>query len=365
MDFELEDDQLELQQLVRDVVSKECPASLVRAVIAGDDSGNELWKTYVRLDWTSLTVPADAGGMGMSAVELVIALEELGAAADPTPFAATMSQYVPLVRESGDAEQRTALLASVCSGGTGAAAFEGDVAAERVGGHWELRGTAPWVMDGDRADEVAVVARTVDGLGVFVVGGGDVAASRIETFDPTLDVADLVLDGARVAPERALLAGGAAAIDRAREEATAGLAATMVGASRRTFELVLGHIKERRQFGVAIGSFQAVKHMAVDVYVAIERARVLCHFAALAIAEDDDRRGLAASMAKAAAGDCQRVASRHGIQLFGGLGFTWENDLHLYVRRAKAGELLLGTTVSHHASVAAAVLGQKKLVGAS
>jgi alkylation response protein AidB-like acyl-CoA dehydrogenase len=129
----------------------------------------------------------------------------------------------------------------------------------------------------------------------------------------------------------------------------------MVGASRRVLELVLAHVKERRQFGVPIGSFQAVKHMAVDVYVAIERARVLCHFAALVIAEDDERRAAAASMAKAAAGDCQRVAGRHGVQLFGGLGFTWENDLHLYLRRAKAGELLFGTTAQDHAVVAAAL----------
>jgi alkylation response protein AidB-like acyl-CoA dehydrogenase len=152
--------------------------------------------------------------------------------------------------------------------------------------------------------------------------------------------------------ERALLAGGAAGIARAREEATAGLAAVVVGASQRVFELALEHLKDRKQFGVPIGSFQALKHMAVDVYVAIERARALCHFAGLAIAEDDARRTVAASMAKAAAGDAQRIAVRHGIQFFGGLGYTWENDLHLYVRRAKAGELLLGTSAEHRRRVA-------------
>ena len=130
----------------------------------------------------------------------------------------------------------------------------------------------------------------------------------------------------------------------------------MVGASQRILEIVLDHVKERHQFGVPIGSFQAVKHMAVDVYVAIERARALCHFAALAIAEDDDRRGLAASMAKAAAGDAQRIAAQHGIQLFGGLGYTWENDLQLYVRRAKVGELLLGGSAEHRARAARTVL---------
>jgi alkylation response protein AidB-like acyl-CoA dehydrogenase len=134
----------------------------------------------------------------------------------------------------------------------------------------------------------------------------------------------------------------------------------MVGASQRILELVLEHVKERKQFGVPIGSFQAVKHMAVDMYVAVERARALCHFAGLAIAEDDTRRGLAASMAKAAAGDCQRLVTRHGVQLFGGLGFTWENDLQIYVRRAKVGEPLLGTSSEHRARAARRVLAGRR-----
>jgi alkylation response protein AidB-like acyl-CoA dehydrogenase len=134
----------------------------------------------------------------------------------------------------------------------------------------------------------------------------------------------------------------------------------MVGASQRVLELVLEHVKDRKQFGVPIGSFQAVKHMAVDMYVAIERARALCHFAALAAAEDDPRRALAASMAKAAAGDCQRLVAQHGIQLFGGLGFTWENDLQIYVRRAKVGEPLLGGTAEHRARAARTVLAARR-----
>ena len=102
MDFELDDEQLELQRVVRDIAQRECPPALVRAVVDGSDDGRGLWKTFVGLDWPSLTVPADDGGMGMSAVELVITLEELGRAADPTPFLATTSQYVPIVRACAD-----------------------------------------------------------------------------------------------------------------------------------------------------------------------------------------------------------------------------------------------------------------------
>lgn len=165
------------------------------------------------------------------------------------------------------------------------------------------------------------------------------------------------LDGVRVGDDHAFTGPDVAdGVERARQEATAGLAAVMVGASQRVLEIVLEHLKERKQFGVPIGSFQAVKHMAVDMYVAIERARALCHFAGLTLAEDDDRRALAASLAKAAAGDCQRLVAQHGIQLFGGLGYTWENDLQIYVRRTKVGEPLLGSTAEHRARAARLVL---------
>jgi alkylation response protein AidB-like acyl-CoA dehydrogenase len=358
VDFELDDEQVELQRVVRDVAERECPASLVRAVVGGSDDGSGLWKTFVELDWPSLTVPAGDGGMGMSAVELVITLEELGRVADPTPFLATTSQYVPVVRECAGPDRRTPLLAAVCAGGTGAAAFAAGTAHARGDGDgWLLGGTARHVIDGDRADEIAVVAGTEAGAGVFVVPAGDVAVTREPTFDGSFHLATVDLDGVRVAADRAFTGPGVeAGVERARQEAVAGLAAVMVGASQRVLDAVVAHIRERRQFGVPIGSFQAVKHMAVDVYVAIERARALCHFAALTIAEDDPRRELAASLAKTAAGDCQRIAAQHGVQLFGGLGFTWENDLQIYLRRAKVGEPLLGSTTEHRARAARLVL---------
>jgi alkylation response protein AidB-like acyl-CoA dehydrogenase len=217
-------------------------------------------------------------------------------------------------------------------------------------------------MDADRADRIAVVASTGDGadggLGVFVVAADDVTVTRENSFDPSLHVATVVFDGARVGADGALTGTDdvAAAVVRAGEWAVTGLSAQMVGACQRAFEIVLDHIKQRHQFGVPIGSFQAVKHMAVDVYVVIERARALAQFAALAIAEDDERRNLAPSLAKAAAGDCQRLTAKHGIQLFGGLGYTWENDIQLYVKRAKAGELLFGTTKDHRAQAGRKVM---------
>jgi alkylation response protein AidB-like acyl-CoA dehydrogenase len=235
------------------------------------------------------------------------------------------------------------------------------VRARPDGNGWKLDGTARHVVDGDRAESIAVVAAADDGVGVFVVPALAVAATRTSTFDGSFHLAEVALDGVHVEGERAFVGPDVAAgEERARDEAVAGLAATMVGASQRVLELVLAHVKDRKQFGVPIGSFQAVKHMAVDMYVAVERARALCHFAGLTLAEDDPRRALAAAMAKAAAGDCQRLVAKHGVQLFGGLGYTWENDLQIYVRRTKVGEPLLGSTAEHRARAARMVLAGRR-----
>lgn len=344
MDFELSEDQLALQQAVRDVAERECPPALVRQVVDGKDvAAAALWATFVGLDWPSLTVPEADGGMGYSAVELAVVLDELGRVADPSPFLATTSQYAPLVREAFGSSE---LLGDVGRGGTGAVAWDGAVTVAADG---TLSGVAHHVVDGDRADRLAVV---VDG-GVHVVDAGAVSATRAPCLDGSFHVASVTFDGT---PVTHAAAGVAEAVARAHDEALVGISAATVGASQRIFEIALGHLKDRKQFDVAIGSFQALKHMAVDVYVAIERARALCQYAGLLIAEDDPRRRTAASMAKSAAGDAQRIAVQHGIQFFGGLGYTWENDLQLYVRRAKVGELLLGSSASHRALVARAAL---------
>jgi alkylation response protein AidB-like acyl-CoA dehydrogenase len=184
------------------------------------------------------------------------------------------------------------------------------------------------VLDADRADEIALLT----GDGVVVVNGADLDAQRVDIFDPTLHVAHVQApDLVRDVPDLALM----------------GLAITTVGSCRRILDLVVGHVRQRVQFGRPIGSFQAVKHKAADMYVAIERARALAYFSALTIAENDPRRTKAASMAKAAAGECQRLCFEDGYQLFGAMGYTWENELQIHLKRAKAGDLLLGTAAEH------------------
>jgi alkylation response protein AidB-like acyl-CoA dehydrogenase len=144
----------------------------------------------------------------------------------------------------------------------------------------------------------------------------------------------------------------APALRRAIEEATVATALEIVGTSQTIFDVTLEYAKHREQFGVPIGSFQAIKHKFADMIVALERARSTGYFAALTIAEDDERRTTATSVAKAAAGDCQRLLGKEGIQIHGGIGYTWEHDMHLYVKRAKSLEPLFGSAITHRGRIA-------------
>jgi alkylation response protein AidB-like acyl-CoA dehydrogenase len=223
-----------------------------------------------------------------------------------------------------------------------------------------LSGVKHAVAEAAAADEVVVVARLSgtqgdDGVGAFVVPRDALALDPVATLDPSRRLARLTLDGVRVGVDRCLGEPGRAtsgALRRAVEVATAALALEMVGTCQAIFDVTLEYAKQREQFGVPIGSFQAIKHKFADMLVALERARATGYFAALTIAEDDDRRALAVSTAKAAAGDCARLIAKEGIQIHGGIGYTWEHDMHLYVRRVKAGAALFGTAPQHRARVA-------------
>lgn len=322
--FEFDSDQRLWQKTVREVTAKECAPTLIRSIVDNGADPAPLWKTYIDLGWTELTDPD-------TAIELAIVLEELGRATDPTPYLATMTQFAPLAPGFDNSTL------------AGAAIYRG-VDAHREGAAWVLDGTAHSVLDADRADRLAIVT----GAGVFVVPAERAVTTRSPVFDPVLHLAEVSFHGVRVDDDQRIDVD----VEHARHVALTGLALTVVGACQRILDLVLEHVRERHQFGVPIGSFQAVKHKAVDMHVAIERARALAYYAALTIAENDPRRRVAASMAKAAAGECQSLVFRNGIQLFGAMGFTWENDLQFALKRAKAGEHLLGGAAEHRALIA-------------
>jgi alkylation response protein AidB-like acyl-CoA dehydrogenase len=363
--LELSDDQQALQEAVRAVVERECPTSLVRTVVEHSTRADALWARMVELDWPALVVPEENDGLGLGFVELAVVAEQLGRVIAPAPFLATAAQFVPAVRAAGDSEQRARFLGAV-SGGTlvgtlavAEAAGSFDVAsvtttARSDGDNFVLDGEKHFVFDADVAQEIVVAARRAgtsgdEGVGLFVVSNESVKVEPMVGIDASRTYAVVRLDGVRVPADRVLGApeGAAPALRIAVQEATVALAAEMVGTCQAIFDIVHVYVQEREQFGVKVGSFQAIKHKLANMYVTLESARATAYFAAAAIAEDDERRDVAVAMAKASVGDCQKLLTTEGIQCLGGIGYTWEHDMHLFVKRAKAGAALFGTGGQH------------------
>jgi alkylation response protein AidB-like acyl-CoA dehydrogenase len=372
LDLEFTDEQRELRASVCTFLARECPVAVVRAAAERDEHPGALWRQMVDLGWPGLTVETERGGVGLGFIELAVVVEELGRVIAPGPFLATVTQFVPAVREVATPAQCDRTLGAVARGEiTGALAMAGatgsfsvadlGVVARRVDLGWRLEGVEHHVLDGDTAGEIAVAARVDEGpspsAALFLVPGSAARTRRMSTVDASRHYAAVELDGVVVDLDRALGTPRAPqewgmALKRAIDEATVALALETVGTCQTIFDMAMEHVRSREQFGVPIGSFQATKHKFADLLVTLERARATAYFAALTIAEDDERRGLAASMAKAAAGDCQRHLAQEGIQLLGGIGYTWEHDMHLFVKRAKAGDAFLGTAAHHRLRVA-------------
>jgi alkylation response protein AidB-like acyl-CoA dehydrogenase len=371
VDLELNTDQEELRDSIRAVLAKESPVAVARSTVETGRAPDQLWTTMTALGWPALTIAEEHGGIGLGAIEAAVLAEELGRVIAPGPLLATVTQYVPVVREVATTEQRGRFLGAVARG-----EVRGALALAEASGSYDpadvaatatpeadgllLAGTKGFVIEADAADELAVVVRIAgstgdDGVTVVVVPRADVAIHPISSLDGSRAVAHVAIDGVRVGPQRILGTPGTAApaVRRGVEEAAVALALETVGACQTIFDITLEYAKSRQQFGVPIGSFQAIKHKFADMLVALERARATGYFAALTIAEDDERRTVAAAVAKAAAGDCQRLLGKEGIQIHGGIGYTWEHDMHLYVKRAKANDVFFGGTAWHRSRIAA------------
>jgi alkylation response protein AidB-like acyl-CoA dehydrogenase len=367
VDLEFTSEQEDLRASVRSFLEKECPPEVVRAVVETGEPADKLWEAMVSLDWPALAVPEENDGLGLTFVETAVVVEELGRAVAPGPLLATVTQFAPVVREVGTAEQRQQFLAPVASGaitGTVALADEprgwglGDLTmtVERGEGGWVLNGTKRGVLAHAGVDEVALIARVGGGVGAFVVPGAEAGLAPVHSLDASRPLFSATFDRVLVPDERTLGEPGSAAttdhIARALQEATAALALETVGVSDALFQMVLAYVKDRKQFGVPVGSFQAVKHKMANMFLAVERARSLCYYAVAAIAEDTSDRAAATSMAKAASDDCQREVVRESIQSFGGIGFTWEHDAQLFVKRAETDGALFGGSSQHTLQVA-------------
>ncbi len=310
MDFSLTPDQELLRDTGRKLLERECPPALVRAHIDEPSAYLSLWQHLS--EYTAL-------GAG-PATDLCLFLEQTGYAAAPGPFLATTT-FAALTGDDGST--------------TGTVALIDDP-------------THPFVLEADRVERIAVV---VPGPRLAVIDTADAPARFVATVDYSRRLFTLDLPQLDTQP----LAVDAYALWRDRTYAS--MAAEMVGTARRIFDMALEYAKERKQFDVPIGSFQAIQHKLADMSLALERATAAVHYAAMTIDGNDPQRRRACHVAKAAAGEAARRILKDGIQIHGGVGYTWEHDLHLYLRRATADEYLFGTTGWHLDRLADLLIG--------
>jgi len=374
MDFAFSEEQDMLRRSARDFLTKEVSSKVVRRLMESDDSYDPgLWKKIADLGWTALGIPEAYGGVG-TFLDLIVVLEEAGRALLPGPFFATMGLAVPALIESGTEAQKKEALGSIASGEARATLAMTEpsgrwdaggitLSAKPVGGGWQLDGVKLFVPDAAHADYIVVAARTrgenEEGISLFLVKGRPkgMTVTPLKTLDMTRRWSEVRFDGVQL--EASALMG---AVDtawprlrRALEWGSAALCAEMVGGAQKVLETSTDYAKTRHQFGKPIGIYQAVSHKLADMLVLSESGRSATYYAAWTVEADAPDRALAGSMAKAYVSDAYRKIAGDGIQVHGGIGFTWEHDMHLYFKRAKASEVTLGDATYHRELVAQAL----------
>ncbi|MCV7023092.1 acyl-CoA/acyl-ACP dehydrogenase [Mycolicibacterium novocastrense] len=352
-------DHRDLREAVRDFLTTRSPSSAVRAAMDSPTGYDErVWRELTAdLGLAAIAVPEEFGGAGAGLPELAVVFEEMGAALLCAPFFSTVALAIPTLLASGDAAAMQEYLPALLDGSrTATVIFNGrldpwnsdavTLSAHSDGPSHRLHGNAELVLDGHTANTVLVTANTAAGISLFAVDGDADGLGRepLATLDRTRKVARLTFDGVAA---RLIGTDGAAAaaLERAHRVAVIALAAEQLGAAQRCLDMAVGYAKERIQFGRAIGSFQAVKHRCADMLVQVEGARsAVRHAAGLAEGED---QAVAASVAKLACSEAFLQVALDNMRIHGGIGFTWEHDAHLYVRRAKATQLIFGTPDYH------------------
>ena len=351
----------EFRSSLRRFLARRSPSGEVRRLMAtslGYDPA--MWQRMAtELGLQGLIVPEKYGGSGFGPVELLIVLEEMGRVLLCAPYFATAVLAIDAIIASGDAAGSDSLLPGIAKGetiATLAIAEHGidwdpsaiSCRAQRRDSGWSLEGQKHLVIDGHVAHVIIVAACTDSGLSLFVVRGD--AHGLIRQMTPSLDqtrkLAKLTFNHTRAT----LLGtdGGAGGIvSRVLDYAAVGLAAEQVGGAERCLEMAVDYATHREQFDRPIGSFQAIKHMCADMLLEVESARSAAYYAAWAAADGSEELPLVASLAKAYCSDAYVHVAGQTIQILGGIGFTWEHDAHLYLKRAKSSQLLFGTPSAH------------------
>ncbi|HWB50308.1 MAG TPA: acyl-CoA dehydrogenase family protein [Stellaceae bacterium] len=361
MKFSFSSEQEEFRSNLRRLLADRSPAKEVRRLME-TDRGYEPdgWRAIdAALGLTAIRIPEAYGGYGLGFGDQGIVLEEMGRALLCAPYFATAVLAAGAIINAGTEDEKRALLPGIAAGETTATLawveddgrWDGDgtaLSATADGGAIFLSGHKSYVIDGHTADLIVVLARTPQGLSCFTVDGNAAGLTRraLRSMDPTRKFARLVFDRVAARPLGAA-GGGAAPFARTMIEAAACLANEMVGGADRLREDALAYAMMRMQFGKPIASFQSMKHKQADMLLEVELAKSAAYYAAASLDEDDDDAAANAHLAKALASEAYMQTAIHAVQIHGGIGFTWDNDTHLWFKRAKSSEVLLGDAAYH------------------
>jgi len=375
MDFGFSEEQEMLRQSVREFLAAESPMTFVRQMMEDERGFSDVqWKKMAELGWTGLIIPEQYGGFGQNMVDMVVLLEEMGKFVFPGPFFASTILGALAIDLGGSDEQKQRWLPGLADGTRRATLAQVEesgrwdaegiqLPAKASGGGFTLSGTKLFVHDAHNADLLIVPARTgggADGIGILVVDAKakGVAIRVLKTMDQTRKLCEVTFDKVSVGKEALLgqAGNGWPLLDRLVDRAKVALCAEMCGGAQRVLEMSVEYAKVREQFGKPIGSFQAIQHKCANMMVQTESAKSATYYAAWAVANDVPEAHLAACMAKAYTSDAYRFVSAEGIQIHGGIGFTWEHDMHLYFKRAKGSEVTFGDATWNRELVAQVVL---------
>lgn len=361
MNFGFSEEQEELRRQVRRFLDEKSPMSEVRRLMETTEGYDpSVWRQMAdQLGLQALIVPEAYGGAGFGYVELLVVLEEMGRSLLCAPYFSTVALAANALLASGDEDAKKAYLPGLASGETIATlAYTEDsgrwdldgitLRATRGADGYRLDGHKMYVIDGHVADLLLVAARTDDGVSLFAVDKDAPGLGRtpLATMDQTRKQARIEFSGT---PARLVGEAGRAgpALAKTLDLAAVALAAEQVGGAQRVLEMSVEYAKTRVQFGRPIGSFQAIKHKCADMLLEVESAKSAAYYAAWAAAEDNDELPVTACLAKSYCSEAYFHCAAENIQIHGGIGFTWEHDAHLYFKRAKSSEILLGDPAYH------------------
>ena len=348
MDFDLNDDQQALRDGAHELLEGLAPIAGVRRVVeAGGGLDRDLWLGMVEQGWLGVALAEADGGLGLGWVELAVLLEAVGRHVAPVPFLTQVLAIDALVR-AGSGERVESLLGGETLACVAWSKASGAVTASADGAGWRLSGRSDPTLFAPSAHLAIVVADSSEGPALFSVELDDATRPPAEpAMDRTRELGWLRLDG--VAAERL---GGSEAVDALVDRGATGVAAEMLGGADRVLEMSVEYAKDRIQFGKPIGSFQAVKHRCADMLVDVEGMRSSAYWAAWCLAAGDHDASVAASTAKVWGSDASRRVMASGLQVHGGIGFTWEHDLHLFLKRAQLDQLTFGDAAYHRERLA-------------